>query len=213
MTINPVNWIRYEIRNLASPASSMMTGIAAAPGYAPLYDAGAYTFEGGVGSAYVGDAWKRDLVRVEIDPTSSTRAEFASTLEVVAENAADLRVGLSYVNGFGALPVDPVLAVAAPGDAAVYQIAGDVAGVNTGGPGSSICTSGSTSARPHCIRSVRVRLGLRSREFDRPTNVIGPGGIDGGLVRIAAGPDASAYARVRNLVADVQLPNLAGVTW
>ena len=63
-----------------------------------------------------------------------------------------------------------------------------------------------TGDRPQGVRSVRVRLSVRSREADREKNIPG-----GGLYRFSVG--AQQWARVRTFQADVSLPNQAGVQW
>ena len=184
--LNVVNWIRYSIRPPSGVASQ----------YAPLYDAGVYG----------ADTLKHDLIRVELDPTTMT--EVASTMEIIAENAVDMKFGLTYVSSYGAgTAPEPTTASAAPGDIVVGQVAGDITAAT------GTCAAGSTVARPQCIRSIRARLGVRSREFDRTAPVNFGGGDAGtGMVRISS-PDGGTFARVRNMVADIHLTNLVNVTW
>jgi hypothetical protein len=58
------------------------------------------------------------------------------------------------------------------------------------------------------VRSVRVRLGVRSREADRPANISGGNAV----YRFKVGPN-DGWARVRNFQADIALPNQLGVQW
>lgn len=150
-------------------------------GYAPLYAA-----EAGV----PGDVGRLDLIRVELDETG---AEMDGTLEIVAEFAVDLKFGMTYLTTTG---VEPLIANAPVGDTTnIPTLAADIMKV----PG---------SAGPERIRSLRVRLSVRSREGDRPAN-IAPGST---IFRYAIAGDGG-FARVRTLTADVQLPNLAGASW
>lgn len=214
-TINPVSWIRYDVRDLSNPGT--LAGYGTVTGLQALYDAG---------GVYSTDAFKRDLIRVELASASNAAgtasttslSEIAASLEVVAENAVDLRVGITYVASTNAgtaagnsTAYDITLASSNTGNANVGVVAG--APPSGAAPAqTSVCNSTSTAARPHCLRSLRVRVGIRAREFDRVTGVSGFADAGLGVLRVGQ-PDASTYARVRNFVADVQLPNLAGVTW
>jgi hypothetical protein len=63
---------------------------------------------------------------------------------------------------------------------------------------------------PHRIRGVRLRLGVRTRDADRETDL----NPDAGLYRIGVGDGgAGPFARVRTLQADVMLNNTASIPW
>lgn len=143
------------------------------------------------------DGDRTDLVRVELD-TGGTAID--GTEELVAEYAVDFRLGLTVISGL--LNSDPTLSTLLPEDAAVGAWT-DVLGVNP-------------TIAPQRIRSVRVRLAVRTREPDREENVTAAlvPGLAGGLYRIGLGPSAGApFARVRTMQADVALHNQAGVLW
>jgi len=92
---------------------------------------------------------------------------------------------------------DPVLGRLAPGDPQFPTFTGAVFNsVNT----------------PELIRSVRVRLGVRSREADRTVALANP--ADQGLFRFDIGSGTTeTFARVRTFQADVALHNQADILW
>jgi prepilin-type N-terminal cleavage/methylation domain-containing protein len=151
--------------------------------FRPLYDENATA---------PGDETRLELVRVELDAEGK---EMADSLELVAEYAVDLKFGLTVVPGFRT-PADPDITVFPMGDSRNYDYAFNVAG--------------STLPGPERIRAVRARLVLRSREADRVENIPAP--TPGNIFRYAMGADGG-FARARTLTADIQLPNLAGITW
>jgi prepilin-type N-terminal cleavage/methylation domain-containing protein len=160
--------------------------LSSAPGnYAPLYDPAA---------AGPGDDSRFELIRVEVDAAGAERRTPVDTLEVVAEYAVDLKFGLSAVTLFNGF--DPTLTQYEIGDPLVYSTW--AAAPKGGTPG------------PERIRSVRVRLAVRSREGDRQQNI---GTSDGGVIFRYAMPDGRSFARVRTLTADIALPNLTGIAW
>jgi hypothetical protein len=138
-----------------------------------------------------GDETRLELTRVELDTAGN---EFADTLEIVAEYAVDLKFGLTIATNLPSF--DPGLSQLAVGHADVYNIwANDVA-----------TTMG--TAGPERIRSVRVRLAVRSREGDRPA------GLTADSTRATYRyelPAVGSFARMRTLTADIALPNLAGL--
>jgi hypothetical protein len=147
-----------------------------------------------------GDQTRRELVRVELDYDGK---EMADSLELVAEYAVDLKFGLTVVSGFKTTAnVDPAVTQFPIGDPRNYEY--------TYEPSSS---SPVNDKAPHRVRSVRARLAVRSREADRNANVQPPSTAPPGtLFRYGIGVDAG-YARVRTLVADISLPNLASLAW
>lgn len=179
MQANVVNWIRYEIRNLkANPPT----------GYLPLY---------GDAASAAGDEGRFDLVRVELDGDGQ---EIATSVELVAEYAVDLRFALTVVPTFqGGDGGGPTLQSYTFGDAQNYAYAHEVI---PGAPASEV--------GPNRIRSVRARLVVRSREADRAAPIDQP---TGNIFRYAIGTDGGTYARARTLTADVSLPNLTSLRW
>ncbi len=155
--------------------------------YAPLYAAS------NSGDAAPGEAGRTELLRVEQDING---ADINGTEEVVAEYAVDFDLQLTVVSSVTGC-CDPTLAVVTPG---------------TGDFASYTGSAFTTGSRPELIRSVRVRLGVRSREGDRPSTVANPTG--NGLFRFNLGTGTSeAYARVRTFQADVLLHNQADILW
>jgi hypothetical protein len=161
------------------------------PAYKALYAASATA---------PGDQTRRELVRVELDYDGK---EMADSLELVAEYAVDLKFGLTVVSGFKtSANVDPTIAQFSVGDPKNYEYTYEVSS-----------TSPVNDKAPHRIRAVRARLAVRSREADRSAGVDPPSTAPPGtLFRYAVGTDAG-FARVRTLVADISLPNLASLAW
>jgi hypothetical protein len=151
-------------------------------------------------SGLLGEDTRTELVRAEMDPSDPagtallTIGAAAAVQELVAEYAVDLDFEPTVVNS--ALPApDPTL--------------GHVLSTDTGFP--NYVGTGTLVQR---IRAVRVRLSVRSREGDREANVGTSPDVSPGLYRVWIGNQRTdRFARVRTLQADVQLPNLAGVTW
>jgi prepilin-type N-terminal cleavage/methylation domain-containing protein len=188
--VNPVSRVRYAIRSISSTDANYGTLITSKGRHS-----------GGGTHAGVAEAPRTELVRVEL---KSDNTEDASTLEVVAEYAVDLKFGVTVgVPNAGTNTM--ALTRHAIGAAGVYTAAGLV----TGG------------ALPERIRAVQVRLITRGTERDRdvtiPKPIVPTTTTARGLFRFNLGADAGGNAlghvRVRSLVADVALPNQAGVTW
>ncbi len=180
-TINLVNFIHYDLRNLASSAQTTQ-GKAT---YASLYSDSA---------AGPGEAQRTELVRVE---QAANGNAIESTEEIVAEYAVDFDIQVNAVTQF--IGVDPQVSTITSTDARFSTYTGPTF---------------LTASKPEWIRSVRVRLGVRSREGDRDNTVANPTG--NGLFRflLGAGPGTvDAYARVRTFQADVALHNQADVLW
>ena len=129
-----------------------------------------------------GETSRTELVRDQLTTDGTT---IPGTVDIVAEYAVDLQFSVmgQLVKGVSSL------AFASP-------------------PGSDWDTyfkSNGSDDRPQGVRSVRVRLSVRSREADRSV------GIAGGLYRFKVG--ANDWARVRTFQADVALPNQRRVQW
>jgi hypothetical protein len=142
------------------------------------------------------DGTRVELVRTELNPATdlATGAPLAGTApELVAQYAVDLKFGL-IVDGRNAAGDPPVLSA----------IPLDTAAVATAPPGR--------------IRSVRVRLSVRTRDADRDVDITGGDqaalDLSPGLYRVGLGTDGTGpFARVRTLQADVMLNNTAGFRW
>ncbi|HKO47411.1 MAG TPA: prepilin-type N-terminal cleavage/methylation domain-containing protein [Polyangiaceae bacterium] len=142
-----------------------------------------------------GEAGRTELTRVELDLNGQV---INGTEEIVAEYAVDLNLQVIAVTSFtGASLTDPNVSIVSPGDAQFGTFTGPV------------FLTGNT---PELIRSVRVRLGVRSREGDRTETLSNP--ATQGLFRFNIGSDiAEGFARVRTFQADVALHNQASVVW
>jgi len=177
-----INVVNFVRYQLGTPRTP--TGSA---NYAPLYAAS------NVGNAVPGEAGRTELIRVE---QNLDGADIDGTEEVVAEYAVDFNLQITAVTSF--LGTDPTLAVIPPSSAQFAKFTG--------------ATFGDPNTRPERIRSVRVRLGVRSREGDRASNLPNPTG--GGLFRFDLGTgNADAFARVRTFQADVFLHNQGDIAW
>jgi hypothetical protein len=130
-----------------------------------------------------GENARTELVREEFDGSGQ---RVGASLEIAAEYAVDLEFGVTGQAGLGAdltyVPSDS---------------------------GQFVQFFDADTGRPQGVRSVRVRMSVRSREADRESNV---SGMDGGVYRFKLG-GSEGWARVRTFQADVQLQNQAGVTW
>ena len=143
-------------------------------------------------AAVPGEGGRTELTRVELDLNGNV---INGTEEIVAEYAVDLNLQVIAVTGFTGN--DPDLGLVSPGDARFDTFTGPVF---------------LASNTPELIRSVRVRLGVRSREADRTATVANPAGQ--GLFRFNIGSGtAETFARVRTFQADVALHNQASVLW
>ncbi|MFO7178223.1 MAG: prepilin-type N-terminal cleavage/methylation domain-containing protein [Pseudomonadota bacterium] len=144
-----------------------------------------------------GESQRTELVRAELDP-SDAEGDAVLTIddvpleELVAEYAVDLDFEIGAVtNG----PTEePVVTHLTASDTAFGSFTG-------------------SGTLPHRIRTVRVRLGVRSREADRDAPIGSVPGVAPGLYRFRIADSKPEYARVRTLSADVLLMNQAGVTW
>jgi hypothetical protein len=183
---NAISIVQYDLRNLETHSNFG----SANTDYAPLYSADA------IGPF---DESRTELVRVELDTAGNP---IAGTEELVAEYAVDFKLGITVAQPSVTGPTLKTV-LSTDTDDEVDNWAGDpsgkAAGVNRG---------------PHLVRSVRVRLSVRSREADRDGDVIANAHVAPGLYRIALGPDGTApFARVRTLQADIALRNQMKALW
>lgn len=147
-----------------------------------------------------GEDERTELVRAELDPSDTSGTALFSleedtpgVEELVAEYAVDFELEPTAVTGGSTS--DPQVSHLASSDAAFATY--------TGATGSA-----------ERIRSVRVRLGVRSREADRTENVPAAAAAPG-LYRLRLGTEGGEqrYARVRTFQADVALNNQLGANW
>lgn len=139
-----------------------------------------------------GESTRTELIRVEQDLSGSL---IDGSEEIVAEYAVDFNLTVTAATTKG---YNPTLGVFAPGSANYTTYTGPVFG---------------TANTPERLRSVRVRLGVRSREADRRVDSPPDGGAAVGLFRFNVGSGAEPFARVRTFQADVALHNQADITW
>ncbi len=152
-------------------------------------------FKWAYSDASVGEANKYDLVRRELDQNG---LPIDGTEEIVAEYAVDLGFAFTVdtsVPQSATVQTPPTLLSYEFGDANNALYGGDTV---TGGP----------SVRPQRIRSVRYRLTVRTRDYDRSVP-IDDGGI--GLLRYKLG--TNQYSRARSVMGEVSLVNQQGVRW
>jgi hypothetical protein len=140
---------------------------------------------------------RTELARVELDTFGN---EIDGTEELVAEYAVDLAFGITVAdgidNGTGTITGLTTFEADTDNDAAIVAWAGDTLG---------------QVQRPQRVKSVRVRLSVRSREGDREADIVPGLGVAAGFYRIGLGPDGTApFARVRTMQADIALRNQMG---
>lgn len=191
-TANPVSRIRYDVRTLRDAAKY--------PQYNSIVNFTNNAATAAAERAASGDEGRTELIRVELDANDN---EIASTLELVAEYAVDLKVGVSVSTKNEAPPASlsqcpaPLLPnlyhCAIPMTSAVYAaIAGPV---DSGG-------------RPDLLQSVEVRLVTRARAPDRDADL--STGPDGRKLRFKIdlpAPQKPGYARLRTVYAEKFLRN------
>jgi DNA-binding transcriptional LysR family regulator len=144
-----------------------------------------------VGPALAALDQRTELIRVEVDAGGN---EVAGTLQVLAELAVDFELGATYETVAPPVGPSPVVIREPVGDT------GSVARYTIGGPP----TAG--GANPDLIRSIQVRLSTRAEQADRDRGLAVIG--DPYPYRFNLGPTVG-WARMRTLVADIQLPNQA----
>jgi hypothetical protein len=135
-------------------------------------------------SSAPGEAARTELVRDELDASG---AVVAGSTDIVAEYAVDLEFAVTG-------------ATDATGTALMYSASSNA----------NFSTFFGAAGNPQWVRTVRVRMGVRSREADREANITGPGG--GRIYRFRLGANLG-WARVRTFQADVPLPNQAAARW
>jgi hypothetical protein len=175
--VNVVNFYQYRIADVKrSPAYGGLFG--------QLY----------ASSANPWDANRTELIREELDPalgqpftqTNNTGTVTTYAPEIISEYAVDLKFEVTYANPWPS--PNQLLTTSPTTNQTVYTIAGIVTGPN---------------AQPQSVRSVRIRLSVRSREADRDQSIPGTG-----LYRLGITTNnKTTYARVRTLQSDVALPN------
>ena len=182
LLMSVVSRVRYDVRSMqgvAGPYAALVTPKDANIG------------------AITGDNGRTELVRVEV---GAANTELPASLEVVAEYAVDMRVGITAVTSrITNDNYNPTVKTYEIGDANIYAIAGDVAG---------------GTATPQFIRAVQVRLATRTRAPDRETDL--ETGADGRRLRFlipgtqGPRPGSTGYARLRTAYVNVSLLNQGG---
>jgi hypothetical protein len=199
-TASVINVIRYELR---AAKGDLATIAHLAPLYPDLSVA-----DGGVGTELSPfEATRADLVRVELEPTGtagSDVARVAASTEVIAEYAVDLELGITVVEAVNFQPSGPEIG---PNSLRSYPPKDPNIAVFAGAPDVG------RTRMPDRVRSVRVRLSVRSRMPDRTGNVDPSVGI--GFRVFLPTPEnlQPAWARVRTLQADVALRNTEAALW
>lgn len=143
------------------------------------------------------DSDRYELVRYELDQSG---AVIAGTTELVAEYAVDLKTALTVIdNTLNPANPQPTLLPLPFGAADITKWGREV-------------TMGDTTPGPERIRSVRVRLSVRSREPDRATGLDpSPGSPADTLLRYQFPSNKARFARVRTLQAEVGMSNQTSV--
>jgi hypothetical protein len=159
--------------------------------YSNLYSASA---------GVLGEDTRTELARVEVDVNGNP---LPLTEELVAEYAVDLQFSLSAMT----TPVTGGNATSA-----TYYAPGA-----TGFTTYADSPSANPAATPELIRSIRVRLGVRSREADRDQQIAAPAATSG-LYRLdlngsGGAGSGSSFARVRTFQGEIALTNQSRVTW
>ncbi len=189
--VNVVNIVHYALRDMSLR-----------PNYQPLFD------NSGFGPANENQK-RAELVREELDTAG---APIADTEEIVTEFAVDLKFGVTVGHVISGTTQVSKLETIPPGDVNVAAWAGDTTLVTA--PAAAMPPA--SPPAPQLVRAVRIRLGVRSREADRATNLDGGVGMPmaPGLYRIGTDPAGGGpFARVRTLQADVALRNQQGATF
>jgi len=177
-----VSRVKYDIRSLSqanyagSPLAALVTPVS------PQV----------TGDGLPGTIGRTELVRTEL---AADNTEIATSTELVAEYAVDMRFGITVSTKVNTTNYSPTVTTYPFGDASVYTIANDIAHGGT----------------PELIRAVQVRLSTRSRAPDRDTAL--PTGPDGRSLRFLIDPTGAIqppYARMRTVYANVALPNQGG---
>ena len=136
------------------------------------------------------DAHRTELIREELNPMTGTPfnqsgGQGLMAPEIVAEYAVDLKFGVTFATPWPN-PVNLITRPPSDGEGAYAAIVGTDAASN-----------------PQQVRSLRVRLSVRSREADRAQTIPGAG-----LYRLGITADGvRSFARVRTLQSDVAIPN------
>ncbi|HEY4102398.1 MAG TPA: prepilin-type N-terminal cleavage/methylation domain-containing protein [Polyangiaceae bacterium] len=179
-TINVVNFVHYDLRNLATNNQTPL----GQSNYASLYTQSANG---------PGEAGRTELVRVE---QGANALPINGTEELVAEYAVDLGFQITAVTNL----TNGTSVAVQPGSATFTNFTTNVFG---------------TASQPELIRTVRVRLGVRSRESDRAagTTADSTAGPNQGLFRFNIGSGTEPFARVRTFQADVALNNQRDILW
>lgn len=147
------------------------------------------------------DLQRWELVRYELDRNNNP---IAGTEELVSEFAVDLKVAMTVIPAVTLNPANPD-----PVQQLQYL---DFGNPTIGSQYGKRIGPANQTAGPERVRSVKVRLSVRSREPDRDQG-INPalvGAVPGTLFRYQI-PGSNLYSRVRTLHADVSMSNQIGI--
>lgn len=184
--IGVVNRIRYEVRDLRNDIA-----------YNAMYPA---TVDLGLGASVTTgaeDNGRMELVRTELDVDGTQ----LGSNELIAEYAVWLRFGGTVDTGIAPAPnadvrYQPSIVRYDPGDMLFYPYVTSIAANAGVGPGR--------------VKSLGVIFGVRSREFDRSTDIpapVTPKNFPGGIFRYEFPANSGKFARVRTLQAEVAMSN------
>lgn len=140
-------------------------------------------------------AAKTDLIRREFDLRPGP-TEITTAARLVGEYAVDFDATVAYDLGNPAntIVAQPAMRTLAFGDSNITSLAGSVAG--------------GTAARPQQVRSLIVRLSIRDREQEPNFGWVSRGPT-AALTRFRVYGNRTGAARVRSLVTEIAVPNLA----
>ncbi len=139
-------------------------------------------------------AAKTDLIRREFDLRPGPE-EVTTAARLVGEYAVDFDATVAYDigNPTNSIVAQPAMRTLAFGDSNITNLVGSV----TGG-----------SARPQQVRSLIVRLSIRDREQEPSFGWVARG-TTSALTRFRVYDNRTGAARVRSLVTEIAVPNLA----
>jgi hypothetical protein len=166
--------------------------------YATLFTAPAGTTNIPDPTALAGEDTRAELVRYEIDIDGN---RVAGTTELVAEYAVDLSVRSLMVDT-AAIPGTGLTKLVRDTNTALFDQYLDEP---------TLGAAGVNKYNSERVRSLQVRLVVRTREGDRAVGLTVPGSPNE-IARVAI-PNTNLFARARTLQSDVSLPNHAGVLW
>jgi prepilin-type N-terminal cleavage/methylation domain-containing protein len=139
-------------------------------------------------------AAKTDLIRREYDLRPAP-AEIVTAARLVGEYAVDFDATVAYDigNPVNSIVGQPAMRTLAFGDANITNLVG---------------SAGGSAARPQQVRSLIVRMSIRDRDQDPGFGWV-PRGLTAPLTRFRVFDTRIGAARVRSLITEIAVPNLA----